>query len=64
MGILWGYPGEVSNRYTHIWPVILSGSTYCHPLWVRHIGDHYTQYPSLWGLVMDGMETSISFDFT
>ena len=51
---IWKDHGEGSNRYTYICPVLLSGSTYYHPVWFRHMGSHYTQYPGIWVCVMLG----------
>ena len=31
LGVLWEYPGEGSNRYTHMWTVLLSSITYFPP---------------------------------
>ena len=65
MVIIWKYPGEGSNRYKNIWPVLLSGIIDFPPVWVRQMGAHYTQYTSLWGCVLlGGMEIAISLDFT
>ena len=37
----------------------------CPPIWVRHMGAHYTQAPGIWGCVLlGGMEIDIYLDFT
>ena len=56
LGILWEYPGKENNRYMHIWPAILSGSTDCPHIWLWHMGDHYIQAPGLWGCVLGDID--------
>ena len=63
-GKIWEYTGEVSNRYTHIWPVLLSDIIDCNHLWVVHMGAHFTQAPVLSVFVLGRTEISISLDFT
>ena len=37
----------------------------CPPIWVRHMGDNYTQATNIWGcVIMGGMEISTPLDFT
>ena len=43
MWVLWGYPGEEGNKYTHLWLVLFSGSIKFTPVWVRQMSAHYTQ---------------------
>ena len=59
--ILLEYTGEESNRYTHIWPVILSVITNFTHLWFIHMGAEYTHYTGLQTCVLGGMEIDISY---
>ena len=55
---------EVSDRYTHIWPDLLIGSTYLPNLCVIKMCAHYIEDPGLLGCVMLGaMEIAISLNF-